>query len=272
MSTRTAHIFSLILSLIFFGYGCASPPAQIPTHTTTLGPASTPNPYSDDDVLISFIIDASDGMDEMSACLAADDTYRFLLYRNGHLIRFDGVQYLETRISQVEIDELLSEIDATGFPSLIGDGDQYIQNAPPPSFVNTWGASITVDEKTITITPGQSDYLVEPVKKTLDIVGNYRPKNLQVYTPESISLWVFLEENIRLGLANPTPEPPVLNWSDDDINLDNLLTDLATSKPQVLSGDPLSFLIGQIKHVPALRWVEQNRQKYLVVLCPHFRG
>lgn len=210
-------------------------------------------------------------MDEMSACLAANDTYRFVLYGDGNLIMFDGVQYLETRISHAEIDELLSEIEATGFSSIIGDGDQYIQNAPTPSFVNTWGGSITVNEKTITITPGQSDYLVKPVKKALEIVENYRPKNLQLYAPESISLWVFLEESIRLGLANPTPEPPFLNWLVDDISLDNLLTDPATSKPRVISGAPLSFLMGQLKHVPALRWVEQNGQKYLVVLCPNFR-
>ena len=78
-------------------------------------------------------------MDEISACLDGDDTYRFVLNRDGHLIRFDETRYLEARISQAEIDKLLSEIDATGFSSLTGDGDQYIQNPPPPSFTNTWG-------------------------------------------------------------------------------------------------------------------------------------
>jgi hypothetical protein len=67
-----------------------------------------------------------------------------------------------------------------------------------------------------------------------------------------------MEQNFTLGLANPTPEPPVLKWSVDDINLDDLLTDPATSKPQIMSGHALSFLMQQLKHVPAVRRVEQN--------------
>lgn len=222
------------------------------------------------DVVISFIIGASDGMDDMSACLAANDIYRFVLYQDGRLIKFNGFQYVETRISQAEMDNFLSEIEATGFSSLSGDGDQYIENSPPPSFIDTWGGSVTVNETTITVTPGQSDYLVEPVTKTLDIIENFKPANLQPYAPESVSLWVFLEESIGLGLANPTPEPPVLKWSIDEINLNELLTDLATSKPKVISGETLSFVMRQVKHIPVVRRVEQNRQNYLIMVCPNF--
>ena len=210
-------------------------------------------------------------MDEMSACLGAYDTYRFVLYGNGQLIRFEGGQFMETYISQAEIDKLRSEIEATGFSSLTGKGDQYIQNAPAPSFDNTWGGSITVQGKTITVTPGQSDYLVESLIRTLEIIENYKPGKLQPYTPASVSLWVFRKDSIDLGTANPAPEPPVLQWSVDDIDLEHLLTDLATSKSQVISGDTLSFLIQQLKHTPVVRRVEQNGQNYLIVLCSNFR-
>ncbi|MFO7599906.1 MAG: hypothetical protein R6X27_08875, partial [Candidatus Desulfacyla sp.] len=169
-------------------------------------------PFSND-VVVSFIIDASDGMDDMSACLAANDIYRFVLYQDGRLIKFDGFQYMETKISQAEMDNFLTDIEATGFSSLRGNGDQYIENAAPASFIDTWGGSVTVHDTTIPVTPGQSDDLVEPVTKTLEIIENYRPANLQPYAPESVSLWVFPEESIDLGLANPTPEPPVLKWS-----------------------------------------------------------
>jgi hypothetical protein len=290
MQTKIWLIRIAISSLSLFCSSCASFAADVPTEpglsgtapteitTLTLPPTSTPkleatlteNPLSDHSVLISFVRNASDGMDEISACLAALNTHRFVLYRNGQLIRYDEGQYSETTIRQPEIDELLSEIEATGFASLTGDGDQYIQNPPPPSFPDTWGGSITVNEKRITATPGQSDYLVEPVTKALDIIEGYKPENLRPYVPESISLWAFREQNFSLGLANPTPEPPVLQWSVDEINLDNLRTDLSTSKPQAISGDLLSFLLEQLKQVPALRWVEQNRQKYLVILCPNF--
>ena len=108
------------------------------------------------DVVVSLLIDASDGMDDMSACLAANDIYRFVLYQDGRLIKFDGFQYVETRISQAQMDNFLSDIEATGFSSLSGDGDQYLENPPAPSFKNTWGGSVTVNDTTITVLPGQS--------------------------------------------------------------------------------------------------------------------
>jgi hypothetical protein len=232
---------------------------------------STPAPMPiSNDVVVSFMIGASDGMDAMSACLAANDIYRFVLYQDGRLIKFDGFQYVETRISQAQMEDFLSDIEATGFASLSGDGDQYIENAPPPSFKDTWGGSVTVNETTITITPGQSGYLVEPVTKTLKIIENYRPASLQPYAPESIGIWVFQEESIRLGLANPTPEPPVLKWAVDEIKLDDLLSDLSASKPEVVSGETSSFVMRQVKHIPVVRRVEQNGQNYLVMVCPNF--
>lgn len=256
--------FCLASCLILTFLTACQPVTPIPATPTTVSiPVSS-------DVVASFIVGASDGMDDMSACLAANDIYRFVLYQDGRLIKFDGYQYVETKISQAEMDHFLAVIEATGFSSLRGDGDQYIENAPPPSFRDTWGGSITVKETTITVTPGQSDYLVEPVTKTLEIIDNYRPANLQPYAPDSAGIWVFLEENIRLGLANPTPEPPVLEWTVDEINLNHLLTDLATSRPKVISGETLSFVMRQVKHIPVVRRVEQNRQNYLVIVCPNF--
>ena len=255
MKTRFRLASSLILTFLAACQSATSTPGT----TTAIS----------NDAVVSFTRDAYDGMDEMSACLGAYDIPRFVLYRDGRLIKFDGFQYVETRLSQADMDKLLSDIEATGFSSLSGDGDQYIENAPPPSFTDTWGGSITVNKTKITVTPGQSDNLVKPVTKTLEVIENYKPANLQPYSPENVSLWVFLEENINLGLANPTPEPPVMNWSVDKINLNDLLTDPATSKPKVISGETLSFVIGQVKHIPVVRGVEQNGQNYLVVVCPN---
>jgi len=257
------HFPFIVCSLIGLLASCQS----ITSTSTTSTDASTP---ISNDVVVSFVISASDGMDDMSACLAANDIYRFVLYQDGRLIKFDGFQYVEARISQAEMDNFLSDIETTGFSSLDGDGDQYIENTPPPSFIDTWGGSVTVNETTITVTPGQSDNLVEPVTKTLEIMEDYRPANLQPYVPESLNLWVFLEESISLGLANPTPEAPVLNWSIDEVNLNDLLTDPASSEPDVISGETLSFVMRQVKHIPIVRRVEQNGQNFLVVVCPNF--
>src|SRR5512138_502135 len=249
MKPKLSLASCLILTLLTACQSIAPTPA---ISTTASIPISN-------DVVVSFIIGANDGMDDKSACLAADDIYRFVLYQDGRLIKFDGFQYVETRISQAEMEDFLSAIEATGFSSLSGNGDQYIKNAPPPSFRDTWGGLVTVNETVISVTPGQSAYLVEPVTKTLELIKNYSQANLQPYAPESVSLWVFREEDIDLGLGNPTPEPPVLNWSADEINLNDLLTDLTASKPskpKIISGETLSFVMRQMKHIPVVRRVQ----------------
>jgi len=246
-------------------------PSPSSTNTLTPEPTSTPKPFSKDDVLVSYTRYGGDGMDEITSCLNAYYSYRFVLYRDGRLIVFDETRYLETRITQTEIDKLLSEIDATGFSSLIGDGDQYIQSAPTPSFINGWGSSITIIEKTIGITDTQSNYLVEPVIHTLNIIDNFRPQNLKPYVPESITLWVYSEQNSPIENFYPTPDPSVLNWSTDSIELGQLVVDPFTNIPQTIYGDTLSFLIQQLKFVPSFRKIEQDGQYFLVLVCPNFQ-
>src|SRR6185436_13307117 len=170
MNARITLGLASILILIFFLSSCASPLTEVQNPSAT-----------SDAVLIAYARnEGGDGIDDMSACLLGySPYYRFVLFGDGRLVRFDETQYLETKISQAEIDKLLLELDATGFSSLTGDGDQYIQNAPEPSFKNTWEGSITIDQKTIAITAGQTDSLADSVIKTLNIIENYNPKNLQ---------------------------------------------------------------------------------------------
>jgi len=123
MKTKLSLASCLILT---FPPACQSITPTPTTSTVSSIPISN-------DVVVSFVISASDGMDDMSACLASNDIYRFVLYQDGRLVKFDGFQYMETKISQAEMDNFLSDISATGFSSLNGDGDQYIEDAPPPS-------------------------------------------------------------------------------------------------------------------------------------------
>src|SRR5574341_348325 len=144
MNFNRSHVFILISCLTLYCSSCEAPSA---IGSTSISPTNTGKPESSTTssnaaVLISFIRQASDGMDDISACLGAYNIYRFVLYGNGQLIRLNEGQYMETHVSQAEIDDLLSKLEETGFSSLAGDGDQYIQNAPPPSFDNTWGGSV----------------------------------------------------------------------------------------------------------------------------------
>ena len=77
-----------------------------PTPTTSTA-ASTP---ISNDIVVSFVIDASDGMDDMSACLASNNIFRFVLYQDGRLLKFDGFQYIETKISQAALNYSLRNL------------------------------------------------------------------------------------------------------------------------------------------------------------------
>lgn len=245
-------------------------PSSLPTNTLTPEPTLTPKPLSSNDVLISYTRYAGDGTDEITSCLNAYYLYRFVLYRDGQLIMFDETRYLETTINQTEIDKLLSEIDGTGFSSLIGNGDQYIHNAPTPSFANGWGSNITVSGKSIIIDVMQSNYVIEPIANALDIIANYKPKDLKPYMPESIVLFVFPEHGTEFESFQPAAEGPVMNWSVDSIDLYNMVVDHVGQQPHYVSGYTVSFLMQQLKTVPAFRKVEQNGQSYLVLACPNF--
>jgi len=263
-TARVATVFALQTASV------TSLPTHTPTQTPTIASTSTPKPVSKDDVLISYTRYGGDGADEITSCLNAYFSYQFVLYRDGRLIIFDKTHYLETRISQVEIESLLSRIDSTGISSVASDGDQYVQNAPTPPFLNGWGTSITIREKSIGITDMQSNYLIEPVTRTLDIIEKYKPSNLKPYMPESITLWVFAEQGSLLESFYPTPTPSLLNWSTDSIDLNNLVLDPITYLPQEISGNTLLFLMEQFRYLPAFRRVEQNGQYYLVLACPKF--
>jgi hypothetical protein len=310
MKSKTTYILYLTLGIFLFSYGCMSSsphpievqatsyivsytptldgllfretervatvfaiqtasttplPTLSETNTPTPAFTSTPRPFSKDDILISYSVYAGDGVDEITSCLNAYYSYRFVLYRDGHLIIFDDVRYLETRINQpeTEIERLLSEIDETGISAEINNED--IQNPPTPLFMGGWSGSITFREKTISVTNIQSDSSVKSVTKVLNIIHNYRPKNLQPYSPKTISLWAFPEHNSLVESFDPTSGSLVLSWSPDAINLNSY-----TNSPQDISGDILSFLMQQIKVVPAFRRVEQNGEYYLILICPNF--
>jgi len=39
---------------------------------------------------------------------------------------------------------------------------------------------------------------------------------------------------------------------------------------EVISGETLSFVMQEVKHIPLVRQVTQNGQHYLVMVCPNF--
>jgi hypothetical protein len=141
--------------------------------TATLTPLAspteiTPIPTLEDPVLVSYEHDANDSMDNFTACLFGLNTFSFVLYKNGHVILFNGSQFMETTIDQVEIEKLLADIESTGFFLLKGDGDEFLTPPPTPSFIGTSRQIIRVQDKTFIITTGEYKYLAASVKDTIE--------------------------------------------------------------------------------------------------------
>lgn len=275
--------FVLLLVLIFTIVGCGSSniqsptsetipklpgapsPPHLPGQTQTNVPTETPFPLPPNPILVSSGVGAGDGVDEITSCLQAYHTYRFVLYQDGHLIVFDGNRYLETVISHEEVNKLLTEIDEAGFFSVSGDGDQYVPTAPTPAYAGGLSYFMSVKGKTVEVHHTHSEDVVASIDKTRKLIENFQPSSLKIYKPESVKIWAVLLQDISLGIASPTPEPPPLNWSSDNIQLDALRGEF-----HVMMGTPVSFVLEQVKSIPSFRIVQQNEKEYLVLVCPDF--
>jgi len=237
-------------------------PTRPPTQTSTPKPTPTLNPASP---LVSFTRYPNDGVDEITSCMQGLGTYRFVLYQDGRFILFDNGHYLATSISSSEIDKLLKRIEATGFFAVNGDGDQYISDAPTPSYSGGWGSSIAVKGHHVAIEDSQQDYLVSSVLETLKIIVEFKPKGLKAYQPDRVAVWSFSLQDTSLESHIPTPTPPILDWSSENVAVNQF-----RSGPYEVSGGILSFLLKEVGDIPAFRMVQQENQLYLILICPAF--
>lgn len=240
---------------------------QVPT-VIQLGP--TPSSSFENPILISYEHDANDSVDYFTACLIGLDTFSFVLYKNGHIVLFEESQFVETTIPQAEIEKLLASIESTGFFLVNGGGDEFTSPPPTSGFVGSSMQIITVKEKTFIVTAGEYRYLVEPIKQTIQIVKEYRPPRLKPYVPDKLKIWVYPVQDVTVTNYDPTPTPPLLEWSHDSLPLDSLVFSL-NSPSKSISGEYLQFFMQEVKTVPVFRMVKQNGQHYLIMACPAFQ-
>ena len=231
--------------------------------------SSSPTSVLENSILISYEHDGNDSIDRFTACLIGLNTLSFVLYSNGRVVLFDGSQFMETTISQAEIEKLLADIEATEFFSVKGNGDEFVSPPPAASFVGSSVEIITVKEKTFVITAGEYEYLVEPIKETIQLVRKYKPQRLTPYVPEKLYVWVYPIQDAALTNYDPTPTPPRLEWSYESFPLDTLVF-TPNDPSKIISDKHLQFLMQEVKTVPAYRIVQQNGQGYLIMTCPVF--
>ncbi len=239
--------------------------------TTTQPPIqhSPSTPISENSILISYEQDGNDSIDRFTGCLIGLNTFSFVLYSNGRIVLFDGLQFMESMISPSEVEKLLMEINSTGYFAVKGNGDQFMSPPPTSSFVGNSIQFITVQERTFSISAGEFQYVVEPIKETIRIVREYKPQGLFPYFPERLYVWVYPIEDEELTNYSPTPTPPILEWSHESIPLDSLVF-TPNSTSQIISDRYVQFLMQEVKIVPAYRMVRQNGQHYLIMTCPVF--
>jgi len=264
MKVTLNNIRASFLLLIFVPImvGCLST-----TQPSIEHPSATP--IFDNSILITYEQDGNDSIDRFTGCLIGLNTFSFVLYSSGRIVLFDASQFMETTISPSEIEKLLMEIESIGYFAVKGDGDEFISHPPTSSFVGSSMQFITVKEKTFAISTGEYQYLVEPIKETIQHIREYKPQGLTPYVPESLYVWVYPIQNTALTNYSPTPTPPILEWTYESIPLDTLVfTPNSTSK--IISDRYLQFLMQEVKIVPAYRMVQQNGQHYLSRTCPVF--
>jgi len=230
---------------------------------------TTPTTNLENSILLSYEYDANDSIDKYTACLIGLDTFSFILYENGRVILFDESKFVETTIPQTEIKKLLAAIESTGFFLINGSGDEFISIPPTPFFVGESMQIITVKGKKFAITAREYQYLVEPIKETIQIVREYKPLGTTPYIPDKLYIWVYPIQDTAFTTYDPTPTPPTLEWSYESIPLDTLVFKL-NDPSQIISDEYLQFIMQEFKTVPAYRMVKQNGQHYLIMTCPSF--
>ena len=254
--------FFLLLMFVPIIVGCLTT-----TQRSMEQPSSTP--ILDNSILISYEQDGNDSIDRFTGCLIGLDTFSLVLYSSGRIVLFDGSQFMETTISPAKIAKLLMEIESTGYFAVKGNGDEFISPPPTSSFVGSSMQFITVKEKTFAIAAGEYQYLIEPIKETIQIVRQYKPQGLTPYVPERLYVWVYPIQDTAFANYSPTPTPPILEWPYESIPLDTLVF-TPNSTSTIISDRYLQFLMQEVKIVPAYRMVQQNGQHYLIMTCPVF--
>lgn len=230
---------------------------------------TTPTTNLENSILLSYEYDANDSIDKYTACLIGLDTFSFILYENGRVILFDESKFVETTIPQTEIKKLLAAIESTGFFLINGSGDEFISIPPTPFFVGESMQIIIVKGKKFAITAREYQYLVEPIKETIQIVREYKPLGTTPYIPDKLYIWAYPIQDTAFTNYDPTPTPPTLEWSYESIPLDTLVFKL-NDPSKIISDEYLQFIMQEFKTVPAYRMVKQNGQHYLIMTCPAF--
>jgi len=232
----------------------------------------TPIPIPSKPELISYTILGGDGSSPEIGCLLGDD-YLFKLYNDGQLLYFDSSMVRESYLSEIEVQELMSRIERTGFLDVEGTGelrekDPIYENAPASVGDGGAGSFLAINDKRIVIYGALKGYLIEPINQAFEIISSFRPEESHIYSPDLIFLWIFpIDDSESINWYPATPIPPIQEWPETIRSLDDLL--LSGGDYYAYIGGSESKTISEIHgFFPSGKVYTENDQEYYVVACP----
>lgn len=259
---------SILFLCLMFLVACVptttiSTPVPSATHTPTLSPSNTPNPtatpsptasktpsptptlFPRKQVLIEARLQFGDGVPSERIYLGSF----FILYTDGELLIMSNSSdswYSQTALTTLQMCELLSSIEKTGFFKVKGDGslrerDPIYSLLPTPrageGIMGAGGWSITINGKPakhIFVYDPYQKYLIQEIKSVYSLLSQYKPpKQMKPYRAKYLWLSVFRQ----MGFYSPTPDPS-LTWPS------NLLP-----PEEILAGTDFQSLIIEDKNV-----------------------
>jgi hypothetical protein len=202
-------------------------PANTPKPPNTLTPSSTRTPivtetsapsYPLKQVFLDYTIGGFHTPFDLYYADYGDAWSELVLYTDGQLI-IPGKTFQQKLLSKEEIDQLFSQLDSFGFFSLTRDNLYNFGNQEPPRVFDgiVYCVIATGERKQnlCTYEPHES-FLVPEMKKVLQFLSNYQPKEMTPYYPDRILLWVQIGRN---PYAENLPEKAVL-WNENFPNLE----------------------------------------------------
>ncbi len=214
---------------------------SLPTTTAT----NTPKPF-----LIAYSY-GSDGGDDLVRCIQEDTgNPRFILYQDGVLIRHGQPYYLQSQLSQTEIDKLMDEITKTG---LFQEADSKYQAG---------NSALVINGKTYFVPYDLPEE--DPLRKALEVILSFQSQNATKFVPQNLLLMVFsvfeLDDIIKNWL--PEPNPVFQTWQQSP---------LARFKEGwfTITGEDVPMVMEQFPGFPGFRVFQDDNSKryYVAAIC-----
>jgi hypothetical protein len=222
--------------------------------------------------LISYVVYGGDGeaSSELNTCIHwLGPRERFLLYDDGQLFLYKSGSILEAHLSQVEIQDLLSSLERSGFYEIedsIEAPDGYDIYDLPEEYQygdGGWGRRITVEGRSIHIRDSLWEYIIPAIEDTLNLIETYEPPGGAVpYVPIEIEVYVLPEDSGYLSENSfesahewPSELPPINQvWI-----LDEKETEIFLSA-------------GMFSSFPDVQALISDGTEYEVITCPSRLG